>query len=230
MHNNFIRVPPDGVGKRSMANRAYVLFYKNASSDFRVNDIVVGSGSGISCYILRVDKQTNTSGILYLRFIDDDNDVEFIDNELLMVGGISYAFANGIGYPMYYQMNTIVDFNNPFTGMTIDNKGQALVAFSEGEQQFDSWGSSKQSTNLTVSTYKNIWDATSALFYDETIGNGNISISSNIQELIITTGSTSGDMIRRTSHKYHRRIPGTGQLCVMEISLGDTGKTNVLRR
>ena len=112
----------------------------------------------------------------------------------------------------------------------VDKYGAAFVRFSEGNQIFDSFGKSKMSQETLVGQYMPRYDTLPKLIQTELTGAGVETYLPNTSSIKLQVGTAAGDKVRRTTNKYHKYYPGTSQLAEFTITLGDTGKANVVRQ
>lgn len=128
------------------------------------------------------------------------------------------------------QVMTLGDPDDADNLQSVDAYGAAFVRFSEGNQIFDSFGKSKMSEETLVGEYMPLYDMIPNRVATVTVGGGNETYVSDESSIRFQTGIADGDLIQRTTHKYHKYFPGTSQLAEFTIALGDSGKTNVIRQ
>lgn len=131
---------------------------------------------------------------------------------------------------VYQPYVSISDVDNPDYGMKVDARGQAYFRFAEGAQQFDAYGNNKTTSQHSLADYVAFYDDLSNMFWDNAVGTGaSLTKDPNRNAVIFTVGTANGEKMIRTSHKYHKLIPGNGQLIHMSFSSGDLGKAGVVR-
>ena len=122
------------------------------------------------------------------------------------------------------------DSSNPERVQTVSYRGAATVGFSEGEPSLDAFGSVRVSSSKVLGYYDYVTDSQDDLFWDRTTGTGGITHVADSSYMNISVGSASGDSATRSTTRYHFYQPGTGNLILQTIALGDTGKLGNTRR
>lgn len=227
-----VQVPPDSTGKKIATVERAELHFDNYTGEFNEGDVVVGQTSGASGEITAVITEGFAAGEgeLYLK---DVSVTEFQDNENLQVSNVTQATSKLNVDPytvLHYQKSVITDPDNPEFSQRIDRFGATVNTFTDGAPTFSPFGAMTVGERQTIKDYVMAYDDRSDLFHTETAGAGAKSYDSNAGTSILSCGTASGDLVKRTSHFYHPYNPGIGQLIQMTCQVGDTGKANVRRR
>jgi hypothetical protein len=229
MSHGFVQVPPQSTGKKIATEERTEINYDNATGIFTVGDVVTGATSGATGTVTAVFSDTVTIGILYLRDVTGT----FSDNENLQVSSATIAIANFTTYPQSdYAIQKVVisDPENLGWNQKIDRFGATLNTFSDGSPVFGSFGSMAVGEPYASKTYSYQYNNQAALFWDRVVGAGATVHESALSSTNLSTTTASGDKITRTSNFYHPYYPGVGNELLMAMQIGDTGKTNVVRR
>jgi len=224
--NDYFRLPPEGTGKRIMAPVYITLAYNGLTGSFSTNDVVVGETSGASGDVLDVEAITGTTGHIYLKVDHEETTLLFTAGENLKVDGITQALADDSGIPSYVQTQIVAGANDPYHNKQfVDVSGSAYVRFSEGPQQLDAFGLTRQTSPTQVGDYSNEYGEDFNEFYNTitSISGGAESIDEMPLESAIrlTVGDRNGEKITRTSNKYHLYQTGFAQLFESTIQISD---------
>ena len=122
------------------------------------------------------------------------------------------------------------DANNPERLQTVSYRGAATVGFSEGEPSLDAFGNVRVSSARVLGYYDYVVDPQNDLFWDRTSGTASITHVADSSYMNLAVGSAAGDRAIRSTTRYHFYQPGTGNLILQTVALGDTGKTGNVRR
>jgi hypothetical protein len=228
-HNGYVRVPPDGTGKKIAHNLSIELDYRSGTVDFVVGNTVVGATSGAFGNVIKIDG-TTSSGRIYIS-LDYTSATAFTDGESLTVNSTPYAVADGTGTPIYKPSVSIVDHENPFRGTNVSPYGELIMSPIESPFSFDSFGSMRAVGENIVGVYHFRYgvDEEYMASITSSIG-GTISSSSYFNGIILSNPTTSGSRSKVSSHLYHPYTPGIGQSMIASVICGDTGKAGVVRR
>lgn len=123
----------------------------------------------------------------------------------------------------------LVDHDNPRFLQKVDAQGQANVRFAEGSPSMDAFGNLRVSSARMIGAYEYTNDSMDDLFTDHADGGGTITYQPYNSTVTLTTTSASGAIAERTSNRYHYYQPGTGNLIILTLALGDSGKEGNLR-
>lgn len=125
----------------------------------------------------------------------------------------------------------ITDALRPSNSLTIDNVGAASVRFNEGQPQFDAFGLLRTSSISRLADYSFRYDELPTLFQKLSSGASSaLTFLPNESSFAIDIGTGAGDFLSYTSNNFHPYTPGIGQLTIMTVAVGDSGKNNVIRR
>lgn len=232
MTQSFVRVPPQSTGKRVLTTDRYLLQFDNMSSAFIVGTIVTGATSGATGEITSIDNDGygSTTGALWLTSVVGT----FVNDENIQVDAVTHAVANITGNVPFvdYSIQNVVlaDPNNPTYKQKIDRYGASINSFSDGAPIFGSFGTLMVGEPQVVKDYRFAYDGLNDSFWDDTSGTGSISYDSDAGIVLLSVGTASGALAKRTSNFYHPYSPGVGKLVEMTIRCGDTGKANNVRR
>jgi hypothetical protein len=226
-----IRVPPDSTGKRIITHKTLELTYNSGTIDFELNDDVVGLSSGALGTVSRVTG-TTSSGTIFL--VMSDESADFLSSEALQVIGVTNAFAIDAGTEGHIQKVVSVGGNNPYNEQRINNNGCSYTRFLEGDPQFSAFGELRISQSMAISKYHHVYSdlegSRSEDIYTETTGTASATRNVDSSDVTLQVDTASGDKVTRTTNRYHIYTPGSAQLVEMSLVVGDTGKTNVVRR
>ncbi len=111
----------------------------------------------------------------------------------------------------------------------VDEYGAATVRFQGGGFDFDSFGKAKVSQETVLSSFVPEFDEEPKKFRLKQSGTSELVYVPNEKALRLKVDVTSGDSISRTSHRYHKYIPGITNTMLMTINPG-AGKDNVTKR
>jgi len=233
MSGSFVRIPPDSTGKKIATSERLELSFDNLTGTFSIGDIIVGATSNASGILTAIimNQGSSLAGELYLK----NSTGTFIDNEPLQVSTVTIALANiAVSTPATLtntQLVVISDPNNPENQQKIDAFGATVNTFTDGSPVFSPFGGLINASLTTIADYKFSYDANNDKFYDNVSGAGaTVTHIANESSVKLSIGTVSGEISQRTSHLYHPYSPGTGNIVLQSVILGDTGKTNVRRR
>lgn len=113
---------------------------------------------------------------------------------------------------------------------TVDNRGQAYTRFAEGSPSLDAFGNLRVSTAECLGAYEYTQDSMADLFQDATATGGSITWTQQASETILSCNTLASAEAHRTTNRYHYYQPGIGNLAIFTLALGDSGKTNNIRR
>lgn len=222
---SFVRVPPDGAGKRIEHSASLDLAYSGGTTAFTEGDLVVGAVSGLIGRVIHVDGNT-ASGILGIQLSADSPVDQASVGEALEVASVGYANAAAPGTAIYAQATTQVGSNNHHHGQFVDAQGAAYVRFSEGAPSLDARNNTRVAQSVPIGYYDYTTDPQDDLFWDDISGSGAVSYESSASTVLLSVGTASGSRARRTSNRYHFYQPGISALIEMALICGDTGKAN----
>lgn len=228
-----VQVPPQSTGKRVATTARTFLKYDNLTGAFDIGDTVQGSNSnatGIVTANLRVGF-ASTVGQLVLRNVAGT----FQDNENLEVSASPQAVSqlDDALLPLVeydYQSTVAADPDNPLHLQRIDRFGAATTTFTDGAPHFGAFGTMSIGEPQIIKDYRFAYGKIDEDHWESTSGAGTITYVSDPGLVLLSTGTATGDLARRTTNFYHPYAAGVGQLIEMTVRVSDTGKTNVRRR
>lgn len=228
--HGFLRVLPDSTGKRLPMTVLVEMTYDNGTVDFVYGDVVVGVTSGMTGTILRVEGNTS-SGELHI-LIPDPVPVApaFIVGENLQVNGSTRAKAAHVGYPFYFQQNSLSGGNDPTNLLNIDKGGAAYVRFPEGSNQYDAYGKLQVSQQFIDAEYTHQHYFDTDRMSASIVGTGAVSHIPLSGGLLLSVGTDNGALSEVVSHQYHPFRKGQSKLVEFTVAVGDAGKANVKRK
>jgi len=226
----FSRILPESTGDRIGFLHTWDIEYKDKTGAFVVGKTIVDGTSGLQGIILKdtVDNGISTSGVVSVRLLPGFESASSTVDSDLNVDGSPQA-TTVAGYCVYIGRNSLVGFNNPTYGQSIDVEGQASVRFAEGSPQFDAFGKMQVSQATTIGEHIFEYDIHQAHFTDITTGSGTLVHQPDHSGLLLSCTTTSGDKIERISNRYYKYQAGKSQLIEITAACGDEGKVNVTR-
>lgn len=228
MSDHNLRFPPDSTGKR-VAHTAYIdIDFISGTIPFQMGDRVTGATSGLSGVVIK-KTGTTAAGAVYL-VLDHESLEATTVGENLQVGGITYAVANNTGTVIYNQAVVIAGANNPKYGQYVDSRGQALMRFAEGSPSMDAFGNLRVSSANILGGYEYSSFDQAGLFTDVVLNGGAVTYNPAVSNTVLSASAVNGSSAIRTTNRYHFYQPGVGNLIILTMSHGDSGKTNNTRR
>lgn len=225
----FIRVPPDSTGKRVSHAVTMHLDYNNGVEDFTIGDVVVGQTSGVVGVIgAIVASSTTAEGTLHVILRSGSPESYSIGEELRVEGVLHATVASFI--PLYAQQTQIVGGNNTTNAVAVDQRGAIFTRTAEGVHQYDGFGKLETSQRTAIGEYIFDRDEGEEDISYEMVGSGDVTHDLPSSSIILSCGTDSGAMARGTTHLYHKYQAAVAQTINMSLAIGDSGKTNVLRR
>lgn len=227
----FVQVPPQSTGKKVAVVTRVELPFDNQVDTINVGDVVVGAVSGASGTVTAIvtEGYPANAGLLYLK---DVSTISFQNNESIQVSAVTKATSNisNDHDRADYQKMIVTDPENPNFMQKVDRFGATINTFTDGSPVFGAFGTMTVGEPQTIKEYKFPYDTANTQFYDQMSGGGSLSYEANASVVLLGCGTSSGDLIRRTSNFYHPYSPGIGQRIEMTVRIGDTGKAGVRRR
>ena len=127
------------------------------------------------------------------------------------------------------QVVHIGDRLDPTHQQSVDSKGAANVRFAEGEPIMDAFGDLKVSNAHTIATYEHTCDSNDDLYTTITSNGGSYAHDPGTASILLTTTTNVSSSVQRISNRCHYYLPGSGQLILLTVGLGDVGKSNNTR-
>lgn len=231
-NDSFIRIPPDGAGKRILHGHIIHLDYTAAVGNFIRGTDVSGAVSGLAGLVVHVNEFTGSTGAITILTAADTNsdhhDKYFTTNEDLLVDGVPIAKAVDGGQDIYINKTLLAGGNNPYYLQQVDARGAASVRFAEGSFIFDAAGRSQISSPVILADHSYTYDDNG--FTPILTAGGTITYNAADAAVVLTCTSASGDGALRRTDNVFKTVPGGSMAARMGIRVGDTGKENVVRR
>jgi len=120
--------------------------------------------------------------------------------------------------------------NNTDYLQRVDQRGQAYTRFAEGSPTMDAFGNLRVANASILAGYEFTNDSMEDLFQKELVGTGSVTHEPTSSSTVFSVGTASGAKAQMTSNRYHYYQPGVGNLILLTIALGDSGKENNIRR
>lgn len=226
--HGFYRLPPDGAGKRVPASVMLEFDFNTLTGTLAVGDTLAFATSSFGGVVLEVS--AGTSGKIHMLMHDPvPANPALVLGEDVIINGTPVAKVGSVGYPFMFSQGVISGGNNPLNTMHVDNVGAANVRFAEGSPQFDAFGKMQVSQSTTLGDYVLRYDSMLGQFQDIPVGTASLVHSQLYSGVLMSTGTSPGDKMQRTSHEYHCYQPGVSHVIETTVALGDNGKTNVTR-
>lgn len=128
------------------------------------------------------------------------------------------------------QHTHISDWDKPENTLEINDKGAALISFSEGEPILDTYNNLKVSQESMIGYYEFSSDSYDDLFFNYTSDGGTMNYYSGTSSHALLTTSTSNSHSQKTTNRHHYYMPGSFGKITMVVSCGDTGKDGNQRK
>lgn len=128
------------------------------------------------------------------------------------------------------QVMHLADPDVPQNILAVDVQGAASVRFSEGQPTLSGFGSLKVSSARALGVYESSLDTYEALFSTVTANGGASSYTPAESSQVLSVSGVSGSRVLMTTNRYHYYEPGSSNLYIETVALGDTGKTGNSRR
>lgn len=229
--HSYMQVPPDSTGKRIETSLFLAVEYGSGTIAFLEGDEVTGFTSGAIGTVVHLREGSTTSaGTIYVVLKNSSLVQDFGVAENLQVDAVTNAVVvSTLG--TYTNKTTNVSADNPLNGQNVDQRGAAFVRYQGGDQQLGAFGPSKFAEDSQLAAYTHYYDEEPNEWYDNISGGGaSLTHLPNESSVALDIGTVSGEIASRTTHRYHVYQPGFGQLVLMTVTVGDTGKANVRRR
>jgi hypothetical protein len=223
---DFVRLPADSIGKRLGANKYYELAYTALLIPIVVGDYILGANGALG-EIVHIIPSSPTAGTIY---VFPENGNSFVAGEAVTVDGTPAFTVSGSPVDYHLQMSQLVGKNNPLYGQNIDKDGAAFIRFTEGQQQLDSYGVSRQVRPTTLAAFRFLYDLNAERWTPVTATGGTVTHDNAPGAAVLATTTASGSSAVFATNIAYPSIPGNSQLVSMPVSLGDAGKANCIRR
>jgi hypothetical protein len=111
----------------------------------------------------------------------------------------------------------------------VDERGQAYTRFAEGSPSMDAFGNLRVSAATVLGAYEYTNGDMADLFTDIIAGNGSITYVPQASHTVLAVDSLATSSASRTTNRYHYYQPGVGNLIIITLALGDSGRANNIR-
>lgn len=231
-NRTFVRLTPDGSGKRVKFKHSTDIQYINKTGSFTIGDTVVGGTSGQEARIIKdlSDGLVANAGVISCVLTAGYELGTFTTGEDLLVNAVKQGEVEANSYCKYVSTTNLVGHSNPDHGQEIDGRGAGFVRFTEGSPQFDAFGRMQISQAETTGQYIQSYDELPSDFSDTTSGGATLTYNNNVRGSTLSCTTISGDLYRRTSNRYHIYQAGVSQIIEMTVASGDEGKDDVNRQ
>lgn len=227
--HGFVKLPPDGTGKRIPHTVMFEVSYNTGVTPFVVGDVVTFGTSAFSGTVVEVEGSTST-GNLQIKLEEPVPTAPLaVVGESLNVNAVEYAKASTTGYSFYFQQMVLSGGNDPTNTVTVDAQGSLHTRFPDGAPQFDAFGKMQISKQTTLAEYVPSYDLDSERVGSYTVGTGAVSHLPLSGGLLLAVGTENTASAKRSSHSYHPYQAGQSQFAQVTVACGDVGKTNCSR-
>lgn len=128
------------------------------------------------------------------------------------------------------QVVHMADADEPSHLLNIDVQGAASIRFSEGQPALSGFGSLKTVQARAIGVYESSLDTYEALFSTVTANGGTSNYTPAESSQVLATTTANGSRTLMTTNRYHYYLPGSSNLFIETVALGDSGKANNSRR
>jgi len=230
---NYLRVPPDSSGKRVRLKHSAQVFYTNKTPGYvwKIGNRYLLQ-SGWTVHVHGVHETNSTNGVLEVHYaksatyenLSPAGDQTITDTDTSTVVATVVSAVD-----VYINSNHIIGYDNPENGVEVDESGSMNVRFSEGLPQLDAFGKLRVSGATLLGEYI-FSNGTLPTQFASTLRNGGtVTWDNNSRALVLTNTTANDSHTSHTSHTYHHYFPGSSQLFIGTIALGDTGKSGLMR-
>ncbi len=231
---NYLRVPPDSTGKRVRLKHSAQLTYtgKTVGYQWKPDAFYELVSSGWDIHVHEITETTSTAGILDISY---DSFAEYTNLAPVLGEGIRDKATNttiataGSVTDVYNNATNIVGFENPTNGLDIDNTGSANIRFYEGNPQLDAFGKLRVTGATLLGEYVFSSGILPTQFANIVRNGGTVSWDANTRAVLLTNTTANDSHTSHTSHTYHHYFPGSSQLYIATVALGDNGKNGLMR-
>ena len=231
---NYLRVPPDSTGKRVRLKHSAQLTYTGKTSGYqwKPDNYYTLATSGWEIHVHEIHETNTTSGTLDVSY---DSNAEFSNLAPASGEGIRDQATNaviataGTVTDIFNNTTNIVGFENPTNGLDIDNTGSANIRFYEGNPQLDAFGKLRVSGATLLGEYVFSNGILPTQFASTLLNGGTTTWDNNSRALVLTNTTANNSHSSHTSHTYHHYFPGSSQLFIGTVALGDAGKPGLMR-
>lgn len=124
----------------------------------------------------------------------------------------------------------LADVETPSNTLSVDVRGSASVRFSEGQPTLSGFGSLKVVCGRAIGVYESSLDTYAALFSETLVTGGTSSYTPVESSQVLGVTTANGSRAAMRTNRYHYYLPGSSNIFLMTVALGDLGKANNSRR
>lgn len=233
--SSFIQLPPDSTGKKLITGKYLELRWTAADDMPVVNDEIEGVSSGALGMVVKAEGTKDAGkAVVFIEIGSPAGD--YTANESLRLFPASgaapsiFATLGGSSIEWHVQGVRLVGANNPFTAQHVDPRGSAFIRFTEGAQQLDAMGLSRNTSPTYLIGYSfdyegELWD-----LYNSGTGGGAVSYDDvqSVNNLDVDTANAAKAILG--TNRYMPYAPGWSSIYSLTVACGDSGKANVRRR
>ncbi len=230
---NYLRVPPDSTGKRVRLKHAAQIAYINKIPGYvwKIGERYLLQ-AGWTVHVHGVYETTSTTGILevhYAKSATYDN-LSPVNGQTIVDEATSAVVATvSSSNDVYINSTHIIGYDNPENGLEVDESGSMNIRFSEGLPQLDAFGKLRVSGATLLGEYVFSSGILPTQFASTLRSGGTVSWDNASRALVLTNTTANDSHTSHTSHTYHHYFPGSSQLFIGTIALGDLGKSGLMR-
>ena len=156
---NYVRLPPDGVGKRVQSKYHLQIVYQGLSPTNYVWQIdqEYSLASGATFDLNKQHSITSTTGILFATFSENDiqaGTVPVAGENILDPDGVTVVAQVTSYVDQYTQAVNVVGANNPEYGLQVDKFGAANIRFGEGPAELSPFNKLLTTPQNLLANYK----------------------------------------------------------------------------
>lgn len=230
---NYLRVPPDSTGKRVRLKHTAQLFYtgKTPGYNWKVGSRYNITG-GYTAHVHGVFETSSEAGVLevhYNKAATYNNLTPVAGNTITDQDTLTVVATVVSSQDVFVNSNHIIGYDNPEYGLEVDNTGSANIRFAEGLPQLDAFGKLRVSGATLLGEYIFSSGTLSTQFSSTLRNGGTVTWDQNTRALVLTNTTVNDSHTSHVSNTYHHYFPGSSQLFIGTIALGDVGKANLMR-
>lgn len=230
---NFTRIPPASTGPRINLKHTASVPYTNRTGVFVLGSRVQLASSAFTMHVHGIYELTSTTGYLEVHYSRNATFTNLSPQpgESIVVDGVTIAQVHPTleVRDVWVNTNHITSYDNPENGLWVDKFGSAQVTFAEGQPQLDAFGKLRVSQGTILGEYVFANGVMPDAFSTRLVGGGAISWDQNKRAALLSTPTASGALVAHTSNTYHHYTPGSSQLFMATLALGDSGKPGLAR-